>query len=45
MSRSNFNLIAGLFKGAGPVLLRAFPANAACFMGMEVSKAFLDKFM
>lgn len=35
--------IMGLYKGAGPALLRAFPANAACFMGMEASKAFLDK--
>lgn len=34
-----------LFKGVGPALLRAFPANAACFLGMEVSKAALDKVM
>ena len=26
---------AALFKGLGPVLLRAFPANAACFGGIE----------
>ena len=34
-----------LFKGLRPALLRAFPANAACFMGMEVAKqvlSFLD---
>jgi len=35
----------GLFRGMRPALIRAFPANAACFFGMEVSKqafAFLD---
>jgi len=26
-----------LFKGLGPAMLRAFPANAACFLGVEVS--------
>jgi len=26
-----------LYKGAVPVLLRAFPANAACFMGFELA--------
>merc|ERR1712096_401757 len=26
-----------LYKGAVPVLLRAFPANAACFMGYEAA--------
>lgn len=29
---------AGLFRGMRPALLRAFPANAACFLGMEVTK-------
>lgn len=28
---------AALFKGVGPAMLRAFPANAACFLGKEVS--------
>ncbi len=28
---------AALFKGLGPAMVRAFPANAACFMGVEVS--------
>jgi solute carrier family 25 (mitochondrial carnitine/acylcarnitine transporter), member 20/29 len=27
-----------LFTGIRPALIRAFPANAACFFGMEVSK-------
>ena len=27
----------GMYRGLGPAMLRAFPANAACFMGMEVS--------
>ena len=34
-----------LFKGMRPAMIRAFPANAACFFGMEVSKkafAFMD---
>lgn len=26
-----------LFKGLGPAMVRAFPANAACFLGVEVS--------
>lgn len=35
--------VGALYKGAAPALLRAFPANAACFMGMEASKVALDK--
>ena len=35
--------VGALFKGVGPAMLRAFPANAACFSGMELSKAVLDK--
>lgn len=35
--------ILSLYKGVGPALLRAFPANAACFLGMETSKQFLNK--
>jgi solute carrier family 25 carnitine/acylcarnitine transporter 20/29 len=31
----------GLFRGMGPALLRAFPANAACFLGVEISKKIL----
>jgi solute carrier family 25 carnitine/acylcarnitine transporter 20/29 len=32
---------AGLFKGMRPALIRAFPANAACFLGVEVTKKIL----
>ncbi|KER21719.1 hypothetical protein T265_10025 [Opisthorchis viverrini] len=31
-----------LYRGVTPVLLRAFPANAACFLGYEVALKFLD---
>ncbi|KAH8859677.1 Mitochondrial carnitine/acylcarnitine carrier protein [Schistosoma japonicum] len=31
-----------LYKGMTPVMLRAFPANAACFLGYEVALKFLD---
>ncbi|CAH0562419.1 unnamed protein product [Brassicogethes aeneus] len=31
-----------LYKGLTPVLLRAFPANAACFVGFELCKQFLN---
>jgi solute carrier family 25 carnitine/acylcarnitine transporter 20/29 len=27
----------GLFRGFTPVMLRAFPANAACFFGVELT--------
>lgn len=30
-----------LYKGCVPVMLRAFPANAACFLGFEVAMNFL----
>ena len=30
-----------LYRGAGPVMLRAFPANAACFLGYEVALSLL----
>ncbi|KAL3934612.1 MAG: hypothetical protein SGARI_003315 [Bacillariaceae sp.] len=34
-----------LFTGFRPAMIRAFPANAACFLGMELGRkafAFLD---
>ena len=34
--------ITGIYKGLGPAMIRAFPANAACFLGMEVSRKYLD---
>ena len=33
-----------LFTGVGPAMARAFPANAACFLGVEFSKTFLGFF-
>ncbi|KAF5291402.1 hypothetical protein FQR65_LT01712 [Abscondita terminalis] len=35
----------GLYKGIAPVLIRAFPANAACFLGFELCKKFLRYFI
>ncbi|KAJ2880882.1 carnitine transporter [Coemansia aciculifera] len=31
-----------LFRGIGPAMLRAFPANAACFLGVELSLQFMN---
>lgn len=31
-----------LFKGVTPVMIRAFPANAACFLGYEIALKFLN---
>jgi solute carrier family 25 (mitochondrial carnitine/acylcarnitine transporter), member 20/29 len=36
--------IFSLFRGIGPVMLRAFPANAACFFGMETGKSLLKNY-
>lgn len=33
-----------LYRGVSPVMLRAFPANAACFFGFELCMNFLNKF-
>lgn len=34
--------IFALYKGTTPVMLRAFPANAACFFGYELAMKFLN---
>ncbi|CDS03726.1 hypothetical protein LRAMOSA01127 [Lichtheimia ramosa] len=33
---------SALFRGLGPAMLRAFPANAATFLGVEYSRKMLD---
>lgn len=35
--------VRAFYKGATPVILRAFPANAACFLGYEVAISTLNK--
>lgn len=35
--------VLALYKGLVPVLLRAFPANAACFLGYEATKTTLSR--
>lgn len=35
--------VRALFKGITPVMVRAFPANAACFIGLEVGFKILNK--
>lgn len=35
----------GLYKGATPIMLRAFPANAACFLGYECAMKVLNFIM
>ena len=34
----------GFFKGAVPVMTRAFPANACCFLGYEAAMNVMNKF-
>jgi len=36
--------IRALWKGFGPAMARAFPANAATFLGVEASRNLMDKF-
>mmetsp|Transcript_3777 Transcript_3777/g.4188 ORF Transcript_3777/g.4188 Transcript_3777/m.4188 type:complete len:309 (+) Transcript_3777:47-973(+) len=38
------NTFATLYRGFGPVMIRAFPANAACFLGYETTKQILEMF-
>ena len=35
--------ILGLYNGLGPTLVRAFPANAALFLGVETGKKIFDE--
>lgn len=37
--------ISGLYNGLGPTLVRAFPANAALFLGVETGKKVFDDFL
>jgi len=34
----------GFYKGLAPVIVRAFPANAACFLGFETASKILSRF-
>lgn len=34
--------VLALYRGVVPVMLRAFPANAACFLGFEMAMKFLN---
>jgi len=36
--------VGALWRGIGPAMARAFPANAAAFLGVELTKDFFDKF-
>ncbi|RWS01840.1 congested-like trachea protein isoform X2 [Dinothrombium tinctorium] len=35
--------LGALYKGATPVFIRAFPANAACFYGFEFATKLLNR--
>lgn len=37
--------VSGLYSGIGPTLVRAFPANAALFLGVELSKRAFDDYV
>mmetsp|Transcript_21675 Transcript_21675/g.30380 ORF Transcript_21675/g.30380 Transcript_21675/m.30380 type:complete len:304 (-) Transcript_21675:56-967(-) len=37
--------IMGFYNGLGPCLIRAFPANAALFLGVEMGKKFFDEYL
>lgn len=32
-----------LYRGITPIMIRAFPANAACFFGIELANKVFDK--
>jgi len=40
---SKINTIRTMYRGFGAVMLRAFPANAACFLGYETAKTWLNQ--
>jgi len=35
--------VRALWRGLGPAMARAFPANAATFLGVELAKDFFEK--
>lgn len=37
--------VSGLYNGLSPTLARAFPANAALFLGVESGKKLFDDFV
>lgn len=37
--------VSGLYSGLGPTLVRAFPANAALFLGVEMGKRAFDDYV
>ena len=37
--------ISAMYKGCVPVMLRAFPANACCFLGYEGATWALNKYL
>jgi len=37
--------VRALWKGFGPAMARAFPANAATFLGVEAARNFMDKYI
>jgi len=41
-TESPISSIRTMYRGFGAVMLRAFPANAACFLGYETTKKFLN---
>jgi len=42
-AKEGVNTIRILYRGIGPVMIRAFPANAACFLGYETAKKALNE--
>ena len=36
--------VASVYKGLGPAMARAVPANAACFLGFEYTMALLNRY-